>query len=72
MLLLRIRFCSDIRGQSRYFLLLGLCNLLDISRPTSYGLLVAISRRVSYSVALESDSESLRVLAVPVTNCPFK
>lgn len=44
MLLLRIRFCSNIHGQNRCFLLSVLeKNVLDVSRPTGYGLLVAIS-----------------------------
>lgn len=58
MLLLRIRFCSNIRAQTGSYLLLVLCNVLDTSIPTASGLLVVISRHVSYSIELESDSDS--------------
>lgn len=48
------------------------CNVLDTNIPTDSGLAVVISRHVSYSIELESDSKSWSVWARPVMNCPFK
>lgn len=72
MLLLRIRLCSNIHAQTGCFLLLVLCNVLGTSIPKDSGLLVVISRHVSYSIELESDSESWSVWARPVMSCSFK